>query len=259
MICLGVSVGPDGNIYSVGAEGPGVFSSRRRALCAGNNPKFQIGRLLITAKSFSAERRRPAALLSTRTTTFGPYGSTAPRSLHLPSWADPRLPRRQRALPHSGPTRPNGSLLWTFQSPYPYNVLTTPDVGSDGTHYFGQNLSQLFALNTNGTQRWHATLNSYVGGPIVDSLNTQLVMGSQETGDHAGFILSASAQDAHETVARYPANRRPNRLEPRGWDIRLQRIRQYARAIRRQRPDCLHDHRDGDRRQQHEPFLRLLP
>ena len=37
-----------------------------------------------------------------------------------------------------------------------------------------------------------------VHGPIVDSLNTQLLMGSANTLDHAGFILSASAQNGQE-------------------------------------------------------------
>jgi hypothetical protein len=90
------------------------------------------------------------------------------------------------------------SLLWFFPTPNPYNLFTPADIGSDGTRYFVQNLSQIFALNANGSQRWHAALNSYLAGPIVDPLNTQLVMGSADTGDHAGFILSASARDGHE-------------------------------------------------------------
>ena len=93
---------------------------------------------------------------------------------------------------------PNGSLLWSFATPYSQNVFTQPDVGSDGVHYFVQNLSQLFALNPGGSQRWHVTLNGYAAGPIVDPLNTQLVMGSADTGDHAGSIFSTSAGDGHE-------------------------------------------------------------
>jgi hypothetical protein len=93
---------------------------------------------------------------------------------------------------------PNGSPLWSFPTPYPYNVFTQPDVGSDGVHYFVQNLIQLFALNTNGSQRWHVTLADHVAGPVVDPLNTQLVMGSAETLDHAGFIVSKSAKDGSE-------------------------------------------------------------
>jgi hypothetical protein len=93
---------------------------------------------------------------------------------------------------------PTGTLLWTFASPYPYNVFTPPDVGGDGVHFFVQNLIQLFALNPNGSKRWHRTLNDYVNGPIVDPLNTQLVIGSADTLDHPGFVLSDSASDGHE-------------------------------------------------------------
>jgi hypothetical protein len=93
---------------------------------------------------------------------------------------------------------PSGSPLWSFPTPYPYNVFTQPDVGSDGVHFFVQNLIQLFALNANGSQRWHVTLPDYVAGPVVDPLNTQLVMGSADTLDHAGFIVSKSAKDGSE-------------------------------------------------------------
>jgi len=93
---------------------------------------------------------------------------------------------------------PGGSQLWFFPTPYPYNVFTQPDVGSDGIHYFVQNLGQLFALNTNGSERWHVTLADNVAGPVVDPLNTQLVLASAETLDHAGYILSRSATDGYE-------------------------------------------------------------
>jgi Fibronectin type III domain len=56
----------------------------------------------------------------------------------------------------------------------------------------------LFALNTNGSERWHVTLPDNEGAPVVDLLNTQLVIGSAETLDHAGFIVSRSATDGHE-------------------------------------------------------------
>ena len=48
------------------------------------------------------------------------------------------------------------------------------------------------------TQRWHTTLNSYVSGPIVEPTNAQLIMGSSNTLDQAGFIMSASTRDGRE-------------------------------------------------------------
>jgi len=93
---------------------------------------------------------------------------------------------------------PSGSLNWTFVSEYPYNVASPPDIGSDGIHYFVQNTIQLFALNTNGSQKWHLTLADYVAGPVVDPQNTQLLLGSATTLNFPGYIIAASAQDGHE-------------------------------------------------------------
>lgn len=197
-ICLGVSVGPDGNIYSVGTQGMGVFSLTPTGTLRWTNPEaynrpiVDYGEIVFGPNGgnqqlyfYANDHVRALRLDGSPVFTLAHLGQPAiapDGSVHFPL----------------GAYSPAGSLLWTFSPPYPINVLTPPDVGSDGTHYFGQNLIQLFALNTNGTQRWHATLNGYVGGPIVNPLNTQLLMGSQDTLDHPGFILSASAQNGNE-------------------------------------------------------------
>jgi hypothetical protein len=198
-ICLGVSVGPDGNIYSVGTEGPGVFSLTPAGVLRWKTPET-YDRLIVDYGEI----------------VFGPNGSTQQlyfsannhlRALRLDGTSVFTLPGSlgQPAIAPNGSVHvplaaysPAGSQLWFFQTPYPANVFTPPDIGSDGSHYFGQNLSQLFALNVNGAQRWHSVVNGYVAGPIVDPSNTQLVMGSADTLDHPGFILSASTQDGHE-------------------------------------------------------------
>jgi IPT/TIG domain-containing protein len=206
MICLGVSVGPDGNIYSVGTEGPGVFSLTPAGTLRWHLPESYA---------------RP--IVDYGEIVFGPNGSSQQlyfyannhlRAVRLdgtPVFANSSglvsqlKPGLQPVVGPDGSVHtvlsaytPNGIPLWSFPTPYPYNVFTPADIGSDGVHYFVQNLSQIFALNPNGSQRWHVTSTSYLAGPIVDSLNTQLVMGSADTGDHAGFILSASAKDGHE-------------------------------------------------------------
>jgi hypothetical protein len=198
-ICLGVSVGPDGNIYSVGTEGPGVFSLSPAGALRWQQPEAYARRIVdygeivfgpnggnqqlyFYANNHVRALRLDGTSVFTLTGTLGQPAIAPDGTVHFPL----------------GAYSPNGSLLWSFPTPYPYNVFTPPDVGSDGIHYFVQNLSQLFALNPNGSQRWHVTLADYVAGPIVDPLNTQLVMGSADTLDHAGFILSTSAQDGHE-------------------------------------------------------------
>ncbi len=198
-ICLGVSVGPDGNIYSVGTEGPGVFSLTPAGVLRWQTPEtydrliVDYGEIVFGANGstqqlyFSANNHLRALRLD-GTSVFALPGSlgqpaVAPNgSVHVPLAA----------------YSPAGSQLWFFQTPYPANVFTPPDIGSDGSHYFVQNTVELFALNPSGAQRWHRTLSNYVAGPIVDPLNTQLVMGSAETADHAGFLISASASDGRE-------------------------------------------------------------
>jgi hypothetical protein len=198
-ICLGVSVGPDANIYSVGTQGPGVFSLSTAG-----------------ARRWHQREDYDRPIVDYGEIVFGPNGihrqlyfsaNNHLRALRLdgtPVFTLPRLSGQPAVAPDGSvhvslaAYSPNGNQLWFFQTPYPANVFTPPDIGTDGIHYFGQNLSQLFALNPNGSQRWHSTLNAYVSGPIVDPLNSQLLMGSANTADHTGFILSASAKDGHE-------------------------------------------------------------
>ncbi|MEY2529683.1 MAG: hypothetical protein QOJ05_1773, partial [Verrucomicrobiota bacterium] len=198
LTCLGVSVGPDGNIYSVGTEGPGVFSLTPAGTLRWQQPEVY---------------RRP--IVDYGEIVFGPnggeqqlyfYANTHVRALRLDGTEVFTLPiSGQPAIAPDGSVHfplgaysPNGNLLWTFPTPFPYNVFTPADIGSNGIHYFVQNLSKFFALNPEGSQHWLAEVNGYVDGPIVDPFNTQLVMGSADTLDHAGFIISASAQNGQE-------------------------------------------------------------
>jgi hypothetical protein len=199
LVLPGISIGPDGNIYGVSTEGLGVFSLTPAGVLRWQQPEAY---------------RRP--IIDYGEIVFGPnggtnqlyfYGNDHFRSLTLDGSSVFELPGlfgqpavAPDASVHSAFSSyaPNGSLLWTFVSDYPYNSSSPPDIGSDGIHYFVQNTIQLFALNTNGTQRWHLTLADYVNGPIVDPLNTELLLGSAQTLDHAGYILSQSALDGHQ-------------------------------------------------------------
>ncbi|HYJ03749.1 MAG TPA: hypothetical protein VEX43_01345, partial [Chthoniobacterales bacterium] len=199
MICLGISVGPDGNIYSVGTEGMGVFSLTPAGALRWTNPEpydrriVDYGEIVFGANGSNQQlyfyaNNHLRALRLDGTPVFAIAGTLG----------QPAIAPDNSVHVALGAYSPSGSLLWTFPTPYPYNVFSPASVGSDGVHYFSQNLIQLFALGANGSQRWHNTLNAYVDGPVVDPLNTQLVMGSADTLDHAGFVLSASAKDGHE-------------------------------------------------------------
>jgi hypothetical protein len=191
-ICLGVSVGPDGNVYSVGTHGMGVFSLTPAGALRWTNTEL-YDRLIVDYAEI----------------VFGPNGSNQQlyfyandhlRALRLDGSSVFTLGGTfgQPAIGPDGSVHcgvaaysPNGNLLWSFGGSSGSN---STDVGSDGIHYFGA----LFALNPNGSLRWNLGLTDYVAGVMVDPQNTQLITRSIDTLDHAGFILSSSAQDGHE-------------------------------------------------------------
>jgi hypothetical protein len=192
-ICLGVSVGPDGNIYSVGVQGLGVFSLTPAGVLRwavpepynrlivdyaeivfGQNGSFQ--QLYFGANSHTRALRLDGTSVFSLSSTFqpaiGPDGSVHSALAAL---------------------SPGGNLLWNFVSPYPYNTFTPADVGSNGVHYFTQNMSELFALNQGGSVSWHVTLNNRVAGPIVDPANSILALGGAGALSSPGTIQAVSA------------------------------------------------------------------
>ena len=193
LTCIGVSVGPDGNIYSVGTQGMGVFSLTPAGTLRWTNPE---------------PYQRP--IVDYAEIVFGPNGSK--QQLYFSANAHMRgvgldgssvftVTRGQPAVAPDGSVHntftsyaPSGSINWNFVTDYPVNVTSPPDIGSDGIHYFVQNTVELFAVNPDGSQRWHRTLGDYVDGPIVDPQNTQLLVGSAATLNFAGYIISESAR-----------------------------------------------------------------
>ena len=192
-ICLGVSVGPDGNIYSVGVQGLGVFS-----LTPAGELRWAV------PESYD----RP--IVDYAEIVFGPNGNN--QQLYFGANAHTRALRLDGTSvftlngsfqPAVGPDgsvhsalaaySPNGTLLWNFVSPYPYNTFSAPDVGADGVHYFTQNLVELFALNAGGSVRWHVTLKNKVDGPVVDPFSSIVVLGGANTLNYPGTIQAVSA------------------------------------------------------------------
>jgi len=205
LICLGVSVGPDGNIYSVGTQGMGVFSLTPAGALRWTNTEGYTRPPIDYAEIVFGPNGSKEQLYFYANQHLRGLGLDGSSVFTIPGGLAQLNPGMQPTIGPDGRVHtvlttysPSGSPLWSFPTPYPYNVFTQPDVGSDGVHFFVQNLIQLFALNANGSQRWHVTLPDYVAGPVVDPLNTQLVMGSADTLDHAGFIVSKSARDGSE-------------------------------------------------------------
>lgn len=206
MICLGLGVGPDGNIYSVGTEGPGVFSLTPQGALRWSIPEFYQRPIVEYGEiAFGPNGGNPQMYFyaNNHLRAVGLDGSSVfTNSIGIVSQLKPGL---QPVVAPDGSVHtvlsaftPSGSPLWSFSTPYPYNVFTPADIDSAGVHYFVQNLAELFALNANGSQRWHRTLSGYFAGPIVDPGNTKLVIGSSETGNHAGYIIGAAASNGSE-------------------------------------------------------------
>ncbi len=204
-ILVGVSVGPDDNVYAVASEGMGVFS-----LTPAGGLRWQVpepyDRLIVDYNEivFGDNGGTPQLYFAANHHVRGLTLDGAPVFT-----IEGGIAQLQRAdSPAVGPDgsvhtalksySPAGDLQWAFPTPYPYNVFTKSTVGSDGVHYFVQNLSQLFALNADGSPRWHAALDDYVDGPIVDPTNTQLILAGADTLDHPGQILSLSAEHGGE-------------------------------------------------------------
>jgi putative pyrroloquinoline-quinone binding quinoprotein/IPT/TIG domain-containing protein len=196
-ICLGVAVGPDGNIYSVGVEGLGVFS-----LTPAGQLRWAV------AEGYSR------LIVDYAEIVFGPNGSS--QQLYFGANSHMRALRLDGTSvftlngsfqPAVGPDgsvhsalasfSPNGTLIWNFLSPYPYNTFSPADVGSNGIHYFTQNQIQLFALSTGGSVIWRVTLKDNMGGPVVDPFNNILVLGSANTLNIAGSIRAVSAANGN--------------------------------------------------------------
>jgi hypothetical protein len=197
-ICLGVSVGPDGNIYSVGVEGLGVFSLtpagalRWKAPESLNRPVVDYAEIVFgpngnNQQLYFGANAHTRALRLDGTSVF-----TLNRSFQPTVGPDGSV---HSAL---GAYSPNGSLLWNFVSPYPYNTFSTPEVGSDGIHYVTQNLIELFALNAGGSVRWHVTLKNKVDGPVVDPVNSIIVLGGANTLSYPGTIQAVSAANGKD-------------------------------------------------------------
>jgi hypothetical protein len=197
---IGLSVGPDGNIYAVATSGIGAFSLTPQGTLRWAVPEPYDARTPVPYGEIvfgpSAGKTQMYFYANSHVRAYGLDGKLA---FTIDIAAQPVIgPEGNIHVPYGAYSPVDGHLVWVFSSPYPYNVSDTPDVASNGIHYTVQNTAELFALTTTGTQLWHRTLTSIVGGPVVDPQNTQLIVGSVQFLFDPGYIISESAQDGHE-------------------------------------------------------------
>jgi outer membrane protein assembly factor BamB len=71
----------------------------------------------------------------------------------------------------------NGNLKWRFKTPEAYEgVTSSPAIGSEGTIFFGTNSGNFYALNPDGTEKWHVSgIGSTPGSPAIGADGTVYV------------------------------------------------------------------------------------
>ena len=198
-ILIGPSVGPDGNVYGVGTSGMGVFSLTPEGSLRWTNPE---------------NYRRP--IVDYGEIAFGPndgegqlyfYANDHVRALRCSDGASVfTLPVHGKPVvsPLDGSVHilnsaysPDGELLWAFTFPN----FTSPSIASlaaDGTHYVVNSTNTLYALEPNGSERWHRALQNPVGAPNVDPTNSLVVLPRSGPLNEPGFIQALGVDDQQE-------------------------------------------------------------
>jgi hypothetical protein len=200
-ILLGPNVGPDGNIYAVATSGIGIFSLTPSGVLRWTQPEVYDRRIVdyqevvfgpngadqqmyFLANNHLKGLRLDGSLVFTNTST-GNQPATGP---------DGTVYSTYTAL---GAYTPSGTVKWSFTGMI-NNAATAPDVGPDGVVYFVHNLSTLYAVNPNGTQRWKVITSEIMEDPIVHPSNSMLVMGGIPTYGVSGFFKAVSTASSGE-------------------------------------------------------------
>ena len=197
-ICLGVAVGPDGNIYSVGVDGLGVFSLTPAGQLRWAVPEPYNRRIVDYAEIVFGANGNSQQLYFGANSHMRALRLDGTSVFTLNSSFQPAVGPEGNVHSALASYSPMGTLIWNFVSPYPYNTFSPADVGSNGIHYFTQNQIQLFALSAGGSVSWRVTLKNNMGGPVVDPFNSMLVIGSANTLNVAGSIQAVSAANGKE-------------------------------------------------------------
>ena len=201
MILLGPNVGPDGNIYAVSTEGIGIFSLTPAGVLRWTQPE-------------AYDRR----IVDYQEVVFGPNGANQQmyflannhlKALRLdgnPVFTIPSTGNQPATGPDGtvystytalGAYTPAGNVKWSFTGAV-NNAATAPDVGPDGVVYFVHNLSTLYAVNPNGSQRWSVVTSEVMEDPIVSPTNSMVAMGGIPTYGMSGFFKAVSTASHNE-------------------------------------------------------------
>ena len=84
---------------------------------------------------------------------------------------------------------PQGDVLWNFAGYPSTNTVSKPDAGADDAAYAVINLSNLYAINPNGTQRWRLQNRGILNDPVVSPQNDLIFIGGVITYGERGYFM----------------------------------------------------------------------
>ncbi len=204
LIIGGPNVGPDGNIYAIADySGIGLFSltplGQLRFSVPGFSEHGPLGQAIVFGSgqlyfAFDGGATGPSQSLFAYSLSGQPRFRVSP----TPHVAQPVVSPNGNVVVQSFPTTgltlaaytPGGAKVYSFQ--IGANTVENPDVGVDNVAYTVFNLSSLFAINANGTQRWRYVDPGILFQPRVRPQNDFLFMGGRITYGAPGFFLAVA-------------------------------------------------------------------
>jgi hypothetical protein len=200
-IVAGPNVGPDGNIYvvdDIGGLGAFSLTPQGQLRWVANVPPYsvygQLGQEIVFGSDqlfFCLDGRFDSftfdGSLIFEDFIITPSSSDSPQTAVGPS-GNSYVEMWNRIRSYDK----DGNLLWTFFD-VNGNTLSDPDVGPDGTIYVVRNLINLYAINPNGTQKWHHVDPWILFSPIMSPLGDVLIMGGRFNYGQPGFIKAVDA------------------------------------------------------------------
>ncbi len=207
LVDVGPTVGPDGNIYAVtdeaGFGGLGAVSISPNGQILWNKPGFlhangtayQTKEVVFSAGQlyFCMNNLNTNSGLQALTLT-GNQKWTRPGEFQPAVGPDGRIyvisARLVNSYAEISSFDTRGNLIRKFFG-NGTKELTSPDVGSDGVFYVGQNYSYLVATNPDGVTKWKDNGRGFLGGPIASPTNNQVAVGGYEIGK-PGYVAAAA-------------------------------------------------------------------
>jgi hypothetical protein len=200
LLIAGPNVGPDGNIYAVIQTGIGFFSLTPEGALRFSTGSFTEHGALGEEIAFGAGQVYFAFDMSAQgLPMIFAYDMNGALKFQAPNPADhsrPVVGPNGNVVIQSFPTNvglslaaytPTGTLAWSFYE-FPGITEENPDVGPDNSAYTVRNLSTLFALNSNGTERWRYVDTVIMFEPRVGPRNDLLFMGGRITYGKPGLF-----------------------------------------------------------------------